>query len=80
MSAVVERHLAAAEDALAHASRDGGSGARRRLAALDAVLLEALRRAEAAPDGSPAAPRGRGRWQEEALSSAARAWERSRMC
>jgi sulfatase maturation enzyme AslB (radical SAM superfamily) len=59
VTAVVERHLAAAEEALAGASRDGGFAARRRLAALDAVLLEALRRAEAAPDGSPAAGRRR---------------------
>jgi sulfatase maturation enzyme AslB (radical SAM superfamily) len=45
------------ESALEIAPRDGGTAARRRLAALDAALLEALRRAEGAPDGSPAAGR-----------------------
>lgn len=57
MTRVLEASLDGIEAALEGAARDGGSDARRRLAALDAVLLEALRRAEGAPDGSPAAAR-----------------------
>lgn len=59
MTRALEASLDGIEAALEAAHRDGGSDARRRLAALDAVLLEALRRAEAAPDGSPAAARRR---------------------
>ncbi len=46
-----------AEHALINADKDSGVSARRILAAFDAALFEALRRAESAPDGSAAASR-----------------------
>ena len=49
--------MARAERALLNADKDGGVCARRTLAALDAALFEALRRAESAPDGCARAAR-----------------------
>ncbi|MBI2384847.1 MAG: radical SAM protein [Elusimicrobia bacterium] len=54
---VYEDSMSRAERALVNVDKDGGASARRILAAIDAALFEALRRAESAPDGSAAASR-----------------------
>ncbi len=59
MKGPLEAALDAAEIALSGVVRDGGEQARRRLAALDAALLAALRRAEGAAEGTRAAARRR---------------------
>ena len=54
---VYEDSMLRAERALINADKDGGMSARRILAAFDAALFEALRRAESAADGTAAASR-----------------------